>query len=873
MHERRHARHQAERDDDDLVTGTKRETVGKRTLVLEEQPHDYAASPSQAASTSTSEVTHSTRSPTDGHHSSAHALSGAPATARATSSATTGASASIPSAAGAPDAGLVDPFMKANWNDAMFWALAQQHGLPGNAPPDVVGELDRWLAGFDLSSGERRIIHLAAAVMTGALDESLLRNLPGVGPVIGLVQDLQSVAERVAQYGAQGDRVGQGVTIVRALVSVMKSQASSAQDVVGPLATLMSKLNFAVTVAAGAATVGTGGAAAPVTVPLKGAITTINVITEVVSKAVDLGLLGLDAIDGVLMVVELGNAAVRAEEAETRGQFDRAAEYRSIMRGVGIEAGFASLRLVLDAGMFAFGLGELPIKTLAGLPLGFVVQPFADAAGGLIDGTGELAGLLNDTIGDELLGGLDHRGVTGMPTLQYADSLRSPIPMVSPPGHRTGEPALDAARAGTAAESIAAHQAAHADRPSWHQPLIDAIVATPAFAMTSGPDLLRPSWYLGEIAQALRQGVTSLSATTTDGIGVALDQIGAHLQPAFDLAVIGLNGFIAQELPKLQTMAAGVNQEIQKTQVDLDRARGLVAQVQGMTGIARGAAGVARGVAVGVRDQLLGVIDGATIDLPAVPGLDGVEATWNQAIGDLRAWVTRFSDAMIADVEAKVLGVIAALEARLAQLQAAIVAGGAVETQLQASHGELKELVDRATTAFAQWSPVIPRLDVTGTGTWLRNLSAQWRAGLEIEQGVRPDPWSTTITPAIAQPQVAAWKAKHGIDLERAFYPTMPAAELAACAQLAQRGLAASQRMAPGFGDVARASIAAAYDRVVEMAGAQGVNQLHELWRREDHLAWVVQGVELTAPSALPAPAEPGELLEQGQADGGERPQ
>jgi hypothetical protein len=860
MYERRHAHGQAERDDEELHPRTKRETVGKRTLVLAEQQFDYSVGSTDAttSSVSTSGAAPAVKSPsaTHGHHSSALVLSGAPAMA---------------AEAGSLDAGLIDPFMKANWNDSAFWALAQAHGLPGNAPPELVGELDRWLAGFDLSSGDRRIIHLATAVMTGALDESLLRSLPGVGPVIGLVQDIQSVAERVAQYGAFDDRVGQGITILRALVGVFKAQGSSAQDLVGPLATLVSKLNFAITIGTAAATAGTGGAAAPVTVPLKTAITTINAITEVVSKVVDLGLLGLDAIDGVLMVVELGNAAVQADQAEARGQFDRAAEYRSIMRGAGIEAGFASLRWALDAGMFAFGLGEFPLKTLAGLPLGFVVQPFADAAGGLIDGTGELAGLLNDTVGDELLGGIDQRGVTGMPTLQYADSLRSPIPLLSPPAHRTGDAALDAARAATVSGSIAAHHAARADQPLWHQPLLDAILATPAVTAASGPDRLRPSWYLEQIAEGLRRGVTSLSATTIDGIGTVLDQIGANLQPAFDVAVIGLNGFIAKELPKLQTLATGVNQEIQKTQIDLDRARGLVAQLQGMTGAARGAAGIARGVAVSVRDQLLGVIDGARIDLPSIPGLDGVEATWNQAIGDLRAWATTFSDGMIANVEAQVLGVIAAIEARLAQLQAAIVAGGAAETQLQASYAELEELVDRATTAFAQWSPVIPRLDVTGTGTWLRNLAGQWKAGLEIEQGVRPDPWRTTIVPA-AQPQVAAWKAKHGIDLERAFYPTMPTAELAACAQLAQRGLAAAQRMGRGA-SVARDSITAAYAGVVEMAGAQGVDALRELWRREELLSWIVRTVEQAAPSALPAPAEAGELLEEREADGGERPQ
>jgi len=688
--------------------------------------------------------------------------------------------------------------------------------------------------------------------------------------VFGLVQDIQSLVERVAKYGELGDPVGQGLTIARAALGLMRARGTNVQDAIAPLAKVVSIVHFAVNVAGGTATAGTGGAAAPVAVTASGVVALINLITEATTKAVDLCMLALDGIDGYLGIIELGNAACRAQQAESMGQFDHAAEFRSIMRGVAIDSFFSRMKYALDAGMFLFGLGEFPIKTLGGLPLGLLIQPGVDALGANIEGAGALAELLNDTVGDELLGGLDVQMPFGG-GLKYADSLRSPVPLVAPPLLHTGDAALDGARAQTAAESVAAHQAAHAAKPLWHQPLIDAIAATPSFTMATAPDMLRPTWYLEQIARALRHGVTGMSATTIDTAGALIDQLGANLQPAFDLAVIGINGFIAMNLPKLQTMATDVNSELQKTRVELSQARQLVGRLQQMTGIARGAAVTARGVALGFRDQLLAVIDGAKLELPDVPGLDGVEGMWNQTIADLRARVTSFSTAIIADVEAQIVGIIAALEARLAALQVAIAAGGTVETELQTIYSEMLAMVDSATKELVKWQPVIPRLDVTGAGTWLRNLAAQWRAGIEIERGQRPDPWRTMIVPVVIQ-YVAAWKAAHGLDLERAFYPRMPASELAACAQVFQRGMRATQAMSPGAGSVARASLQAAYARVTEAAAGQGVDALHALWQREEVLVMLVRGVEAAAPSALPPAAEAGDLLEEREPEGGERP-
>jgi hypothetical protein len=758
--------------------------------------------------------------------------------------------ASAPAGGGVID-GLIDPFMKARWDSTRFWTLVEQHGLPGHAPPEVMGELDRWLP-LDLSPDARRAIHIAAAFTSGLVDDTVWKiaeKLPGIGPLVALLHGVTDVSERVAKYQALGDPVGALITATGGTVGVVKDLAERAVEPLGGITKACDLIDIAMTaVAIGSAPSGPPAVAAAavkaITHPIAGAV-------GLVSDGATVAIAGISQVQRFFDVAEIAYDASRARGLEARAQFAHAAEYKGLIQDRASDVMFGSLKDMVDVAGVLAGTVAFPVSWI--VPADFIIGEAFGAVGDAVATAEDLTGHLRDAVGTDTLA-ID-AVIPGL-GFQLGDALRVDRPYLGP-ARPCGEPVLDAARDATVADAAAAQAAAIAARPEWHPELVAALIATPGFSFATAPDRMRPTWYVEQVARMLRLGATTGGAATADGIGTAIDAVGAGLQPAFDLAVVGTNRFLAANLPQLQQLVTGLDGELEKTRLDLAAARTVVGTLQTVVRTGRETLPALHAAAATVRDQMLGTLAGMKVDLPDLPGLDGLEAQLHAAIDAARETVIEVYASGIIPLEINMIRVIAQVERELAELQASIEVGGTVYAALDAQYQQVKTLAHEAATVFAKWQPVIPRIDVQGAGTWLRDLAGKWRTAVAIEQGVVPDPWAQQIVPQIAAPHVAQWKAAHAGQLEQAFHPAMPAGELAACAALRDRAAGAIARLDPDSAQIATAILASAYQRCVDQAGSRGRGALLALWSREDWLAQTVHQIEGWASTPQPVGPPP----------------
>jgi hypothetical protein len=781
--------------------------------------------------------------------------------------------------------------METHWSDARFMALVGEHGYPGSAPKNVVSELDRWMP-TDTPPQVRSTINLVAGIGLGIFDSlfwSGLKAIPGVGVVFAVIDTFRQGAEAVGKYQELGDWGGGTLAVLRAICDGGASIADNVSNVAG----FIESACFIIAGILGIGAVATALAGVGVAVgAIAAAVASIGATAKVVKVVARLISAALNAIKVILDYTLLLTNAAKAEEAEAAGDFARAAKYRQLMQGNAVDTVTDTIATIGDTiegiiGVLGFGSGPSTIMKIGTKIGGEAVGVAADMGykwfkhgsrlmGGLTGGAARSDGINGAREGaggafDDLM---DHDlnvpiMVPGIPvpigtqTVNLADQMRTTDAYVDPNAVAAASGAIGAARQQTQAELTTAQQGLGNEPISWYQKLVNEVLTPPAAApntATAIADAMKPSTIIMNALGGIRNLLAMVSGSSLDSIANAADTAAGWLNSLLQPAIGQINQFLAGAKPRMQQMLEQANQQIQQSQLNLERVTNLISTFE------RGAAKVQEitgqnGIIEQKYQELMAKADGwrvtrATLGLPASVPIPFVDGRIDSAIAGINAPIEGFKTAVRAVKAAIVDRIMAAMtqaaqwvEQKMAGFRRQLSEGGAAHTAMQTQYNNFKQLFDRATRLFAQWDGQIPQIDLSGAGNFLRQVAAASRRAKEIEAGQRPDPWKD-IAKNEGQTFVNAWRAQHGDQLRVLYQPRPNAAEMAAVTSL-------YNSVRPRAHGAAAERLDAAYQRCQQAAGQPGRRALYALWAAENELiaaANAVTSAPAPAPTAAPTP-------------------
>jgi len=220
---------------------------------------------------------------------------------------------------------------------------------------------------------------------------------------------------------------------------------------------------------------------------------------------------------------------------------------------------------------------------------------------------------------------------------------------------------------------------------------------------------------------------------------------------------------------------------------------------------------------------------------------------WNQQVDEYIASAREMADEKLAEVDAWIDDKTAMVNGWLAELEAELADGGQLQQLLQSQYEKVQQLVAQANQAIQQWDGTAT-LDFGTAATWLTAVAQAILDHVDASRGEDTDElireW-TQVMEQEARPWVRDFKQQHTQAVERACYPPVPAAEVAAARQAAQsvqQRIEAWEQALPV--DSAHREVAQRYrDQLTSIrvaidgaSGRRGESVLQGLWSAEDRL-------------------------------------
>ena len=672
----------------------------------------------------------------------------------------------------APDQ-LVDYYMETHWDSSEFMSKCQDLGV---TPPGFGSEADKWGA-VSLSPGARSALNLSLGIGGGVVDAVVIggiKAIPGVGVIAHVATGVKDIWSATEKYGEKGvdDGWGMAIQITRSVVDIVGSVAGNLSD----LCTVV-----------GDALVGT-----VVLAPAGGVVLGIGVALDGVG-------LPCDVIKAVLDAVSLVRNIVKANDAENSGQFEKAGKYRSLAAGDALNlivdgiALAASVASTASAGTLPGEMGEDAAEAVKEASKGLGDKVFAGAIGlgksggdtaskqinrwgGPAEGIAATSKSWNNIKAAIGLGDAMKQSPNGLLGGHFIEpsTLKNNTPLVQ---------GMAVARQKTIEEFSAAWTDLEGSNPKYYQKLINDILAPPG---TSGLDtysaLISPSSWIKHLLQGMRVGGQGLNDLTSGGAASVLRITATGLQALVQPAVDMINSFSTTYKPALDEMLLNFADAVRNQQVSLQFARNSITSVDSFLGsigtFADSGGGLDKALdsiiasAAGLR------LDPASVEIPwYLPDwvvLEAVEA-FNSMVASITAKLQSVKDKAMTSVDGFVDEQVAWGQAQLAKIQEVIKEGGQAEQMLQSGYDTFAAGIATLAEAIAQWDATIAP-DIPAAVAWLTEKADAMEAST-FEARIKE---FQSFMAGDAQGKVDSWRGDHSESVEQAYYPTVPAHEVAA---------------------------------------------------------------------------------------------
>ena len=751
-----------------------------------------------------------------------------------------------------PD-GVTDYYMEVHWDSEAFHTLGKDVGYPDG--PSAVSEIDQLLPA-DTSPEVRAAINVAVAIGSGLLDDWVLTQACDyVGLPAGLVEGLVGLAKDVDARSELEDPVGMGLFLglttleaitggLEAVVDDVLEDCAKIQLALDALTVLSTTLGQVI--ALGASLLGPAGVAA-----VEAAILTIDGWCQGLHLALEVVRTPTQSIKAVIDIVQAASTTIeyvyndyQANEAEAAGQFDKAAQYRDLARGMVIDQLLEWLSALKNVAFAVPMIGargkefEMTATVVASATRRVVTTVVGGDGGGGGMGAAGIANL----IASELAKGTDWWHEVGLPGMQ-ADTMRGGTMDGVDLGSGGGSTAvLDTARNQSIAWLDESGATLASNGPEWYQKLINEIANPPEAGVS---EQTSPTYWIMEFMGQIPYVWELVKDGSLNGLAMGCDAVAEVLplaQPFADEFTAMFNSI----KPQLDEAVVQFDTFVQEQTVNLDKMEGMLLQLE------EGIAAVDEMAAVdGEVDELLQSIIDTLAELRLDPGelalpsvvpaaaIDDAVAPINSLIDGAIDTLNTGKTTLIESLSETVSGITDALQIKLDLLQTSIAEGGSFRVELEAQVAAFKEVVHAATEAFLEMDGTID-IDCNAAAGWLSSVADACRKAAE-EDAESPEQAWADILASTAQPAVDAWRSQYSDEVDAQYYPEVPPWELAAVEQV---WAALSGRT--DVDAVRVSSVENTYNELMSYRGQRGREALLAFWSLESEFVSEVKTAEAT---------------------------
>ena len=681
-----------------------------------------------------------------------------------------------PAAASGPVAldGLVDHYMATHWDSSDFDAKVQEFGV---YPDAIATELDRWLppsVGSSTRAGANLLVGLGAGLMDSFFQE-FAKSIPGFGMIAHLLVGIKDAWSDAAAYSKNGDNVGAVLIAIRHAVSTIGGMASN----LGDLAT-------AVQDGAHVLAPFVAGLSEIIGVPAAGIATGCQAVSAFCAGFLAAG-------DTLLVVYNL----VKANEVEAAGNFQRGAFFRGQAQTQAIRAITSVVKAILAA-TSTMTVGIVP----GGVPQNFTQlisssgQKFMQSFGGLQSGSGR-GGETAVNVFDRFAGS----GAKGAGAFQGVQNLLAVTGMGdqmqrSRDGFAGGEyidrqalegagsaalSGLRDARAQTIADMDAGADAMDAEKPLWHQDLVNRILNPSDVTFLSALNVVvNPSEWIRLQFAGLRYVLQALGDGGLETVSALAGMAGSALSGIAQPFIDNVNSWITENKPRMDEWVGELSAKIQAQRISLEGLRSAATGAQQFLDTVSGF-GNEGGALDSAIQAMIGPLDSFTITAESLGIPDWVpEWLYRRAIAGINSAIDgaaqvahNLADQVREGIDARLDSLAEWASAQVTTFQEAISEGGEVETLLNDQLAKVQAMVAEAAAAFQAWDGRIP-IDLSGAAGWLQSVAAN---ASDATTSARQDRYSEYVR-TVGQAYVDQWKGRHGDSVEANWFPEMPTGEL-----------------------------------------------------------------------------------------------
>ncbi|MDP2315253.1 MAG: DUF4157 domain-containing protein [Pseudomonadota bacterium] len=667
---------------------------------------------------------------------------------------------------------LVDYYMETHWDRSQYDTKVAEFGIQ---PEQIGTELDHWMPA-NTPQGVRSALNIGMAVGSGLLDAAVIgaaKSLPAVGILANVAVGIRDIWKTAREYGEIGDGWGMAFQITRSVVDMVGGIAGNVSDTC--------------TLIEDAAAISVVGA------PVAAIAATVGEIADAIG-------LPCDAIKAALDVVSLIHNVLAARRQEADGNFRAAAKHREFAAG-------DAMNMVVDGiALASSAVSALSVNTIPGEVGENAAEAVRDMSGLINKGlTTTLHGGLGigssplETVGEQVSRGGAAAGTAGGLTegwanLKYRMGIGDAMAL-SPNGVFGGryiEPSQLPAATGAASDLLSgARQASvqhfqeangrlDGEPPLWHQKLINDILAPQGQGWFEALDTaLSPSAWIRTQLQGIR-GLVQLGDDMSFGGVAALLRGGAStLQTVIQPAVDSLNTWIHDNKQPIDDMLLSLTESMQQQRVSLSSLReGLT---QGTEFLDQIDAIADQGGAIdGFADSIIAQVERlrATPESLGIPTwVPEVTYKWaldriNGLVGNVTGMARGMKERALAGIDGFVEQQTAWVRDQVAAIQDAIKEGGEVETMLQAAWDEFADMARTLAELIDQFDGI--PIDIPAAVAWLTDKASEAEAQTSTAQLAR----FADFLRGEGQGYVDRWRSGHGPDVDEAYHPSPPAAEL-----------------------------------------------------------------------------------------------
>jgi len=749
------------------------------------------------------------------------------------------AGTSIPAPASGPRPvdGLVDHYMATHWDSSDFDSKVQEFGV---YPDAIATELDRWLppsVGSSTRAGANLLVGLGAGLLDSFFQE-FAKSIPGVGMIAHLLVGIQNAWKDAAEYAKNDDTLG-------AVLIALRHTVSTVGGIAGNLADL--------------ATVAQDGAhvLAPFVAGLSEIIGVPAAAISTGASAVQSFCMGFLAVwDTALIVYNV----VKANEAEAAGHFQRGAFFRGQAQTQVIRA-ITSVVKTIIAATSTMTVGVVP----GGAPANFAQlvsssgQKFLQSFGGIRSGSGRGVETANNAFDRFASSGMKGAGAfQGVQNLLAVTGLGDQMRR-SRDGFAGGEyidrqqlegagssalSGLRDARAQTIADMDESADAMDAEKPLWHQDLVNRIL-TPSNVTALGvmSAVVQPSEWIRLVFGGLRYVGQAIGDGGLEAVSRIAGLAGSALSGIAQPFINNINSWIAENKPRLDEWITDLVGKLGEQRVSLQRLRDGAQAAQDFLTQVQGFANEG-GTLDGVIEGMLGPLDSFNLTAGHL-GIPSWVPSWiyeraisgiNRAIDAGARMARDLANQVRQGIDARLDTIAEWASARVTTFQEAISEGGEVETMLNDQLAKVQEMAAEAAAAFVAWDGRIP-IDLTGASTWLQNMATQ---AMSATTGARQERFSGYVS-TVAQTYVDQWKGRYGEAVEDNWHPEMPEHEFEALSSAWTQVQGVLQPIANDASNPYSMSASSiltnaetAYNTAMGFRGQRGAGPLEGLWAAED---------------------------------------